>query len=95
MRCASKQRAATTFYHLLRSWLVNIMNSGGAMPNEDDEVRKRKGEGNERRSISPLFASVRRPICPHRIASLQRLAKVGAPGFVNFITAVAYHFCPA
>ena len=24
---------------------------------------------------------------------LQRLAEVSAPGFVNFITAVAYHFC--
>lgn len=45
MRCASKQRAAATifYHHLLPSWLVNIMNSGGAMPNED-EVRKRKGE---------------------------------------------------
>ena len=27
--------------------------------------------------------------------TLQRSAKVGAPGLVNFITAVAYHFCPA
>ena len=27
--------------------------------------------------------------------SLQRSAKVGAPGLVNFITAVAYDFCPS
>ena len=27
--------------------------------------------------------------------SVQRPAKVGAPGLVNFITAVAYHFCPS
>ena len=27
-------------------------------------------------------------------ATVQRSAKVGAPGLVNFITAVAYHFCP-
>ena len=27
--------------------------------------------------------------------TLQRSAKVGEPGLVNFITAVAYHFCPA
>ena len=26
--------------------------------------------------------------------SVQRSAKVGAPGLVNFIPAVAYHFCP-
>ena len=26
---------------------------------------------------------------------MQRLAEVGAPGLVNFITAVAYHFCPS
>ena len=26
---------------------------------------------------------------------VQRLAIVGAPGLVNFITAVAYHFCPS
>ena len=26
-------------------------------------------------------------------AAVQRLAKFGAPGLVNFITAVAYHFC--
>ena len=26
---------------------------------------------------------------------VQGLAKVGAPGLVNFISAVAYHFCPA
>ena len=26
---------------------------------------------------------------------VQRSAKVGAPGLVNFITAVAYHFCPS
>ena len=77
MRCASKQRAAATiFYHLLRSWLVNIMNSGGAMPNED-EVRKRKGERGKGSPPLPLdftsfFASVRRPICPHRIASPER-----------------------
>ena len=25
---------------------------------------------------------------------VQRLAKVGVPGLVNSITAVAYHFCP-
>ena len=26
---------------------------------------------------------------------LQRSAKVGAPGLVNFINAVAYHICPS
>ena len=26
---------------------------------------------------------------------VQRSAKVGAPGLVNFITAVAHHFCPS
>ena len=26
---------------------------------------------------------------------IQRSAKVGAPGLVNFITAVAYHICPS
>ena len=31
--------------------------------------------------------------CPMLI--LQGSAKVGAPGLVNFITAVAYHFCPS
>ena len=29
------------------------------------------------------------------LAYVQRLAKVGAPGLVNFTTAVAYHFCPS
>ena len=32
-----------------------------------------------------------RAFCP----SVQRSAEVGAPGLVNFITAVAYHFCPS
>ena len=26
--------------------------------------------------------------------TVQRWAKVGAPGLVNFVTAVAYHLCP-
>ena len=30
-----------------------------------------------------------------RARMLQRSANVGAPGLVNFITAVAYHFCPS
>ena len=30
----------------------------------------------------------------NRYKGVQRSAKVGAPGLVNFITAVAYHFCP-
>ena len=29
------------------------------------------------------------------LGPLQRSAKVGAPGLVNFNTAVAYHFCPS
>ena len=32
---------------------------------------------------------------PMLMKTVQRLAKVGAPGLVNFITAVAYHFCPS
>ena len=28
-------------------------------------------------------------------AGLQRSAEVGAPNYVNIITAVAYHFCPS
>ena len=28
------------------------------------------------------------------ISKVDKLATVGAPGLVNFITAVAYHFCP-
>ena len=39
---------------------------------------------------SHLFHHVR-IVCPY----LQRSAKVGAPGLVNIITAVAYHFCPS
>ena len=31
----------------------------------------------------------------HQCHPVQRSAKVGAPGLVNFITAVAYHFCPS
>ena len=27
--------------------------------------------------------------------TLQRSAKVGVPGFMNFITAAAHHFCPS
>ena len=30
-----------------------------------------------------------------KASQVQRLAKVGAPGLVNFITAVAYHFSPS
>ena len=29
------------------------------------------------------------------LITIQRSAKVGAPGLVNFITALAYHFCPS
>ena len=29
------------------------------------------------------------------LANVQRSAKVGGPGLVNFITAVAYHICPS
>ena len=29
------------------------------------------------------------------MGTVQRSAKVGAPGSVNFITAVAYYFCPS
>ena len=29
------------------------------------------------------------------VSTVHRSDKVGAPGFVNFITAVAYHFCPS
>ena len=29
------------------------------------------------------------------VSYIQRSAKIGAPGLVNFITAVAYHFCPS
>ena len=30
-----------------------------------------------------------------QLTTVQRSAKVGDPGLVNFITAVAYHFCPS
>ena len=43
-------------------------------------------------SFPPSSASVRPPLgaC---VAYLQRSAKVDAPGSVNFVPAVAYHFC--
>ena len=42
-------------------------------------------------SSRPLFA----PPPFEGEVQIQRSAKVRAPGFVNFITAVAYHFCPS
>ena len=91
MRCASKQRAAATiFYHLLRSWLVNIMNSGGAMPNED-EVRKRKGERGKGSPPLPLDFTSFFCLCPsadlptsHRI-SRTRATKRRFPFLLLFL----------
>ena len=46
------------------------------------------GRGNELKAVIAHNAVTLFP-------DVQRSAKVGAPGLVNFITALAYHFCPS
>ena len=42
-----------------------------------------------------VYVKIKQCESAHRRSSLQRSAKVGAPGLVNFIYAVAYHICPS